>query len=361
MTGVLDDVLHLAVVVIIAGATVAFLLVFLHGWREQRDRVHYARVEVKLRGPFLLAIQGERHEAGLDSRLNRVPVRHRTRLLMQVARLVRGEERARLTRFAARTGVLQQAARATRSSLWWRRLHAVRVFTATGGGENEVPALLADPHPLVRSEAASWCAGHPRPENIRRLLNLMDTPSMADRIAVIDALVSIGPPALRPLADHLQACTEEGRKAGLTAALGLAHPLFLPPALAAVRDPAFGVRVQAARLLSILGGEQAVEAITRLLEDDRPVVRAAAARGLGRLGACSAAGSLELLLADRHPDPRRDAALALAELGASGWVLLRETARLGGPAGRLANAALESLGTPVRVLEPVEVEGRAAS
>lgn len=342
----LDQVMLMAAGLILVGAGAVFLLVFIHGWVHRLDRMAFEAFTKRVRPRLLRAIQAQGEDRELLREMEAGAVRHRSRLLAQVGAMVRGEERERLMRVAVACGVSAHADRCTRSRRWWRRLSGVRVLVAVGGGKDSVPRLLADPHPLVRSEAARWCGRNPDPENQKRLLNLMDTPTLADRIAVIDALVEIGEPIVLQLARRLPSCSVEGRKAGLTAALGIADPEFVPVALALRSDGDPGVRLRVARLLSVLGGEESVEALEELLEDPVPQVRAAAARGLGRLGAWTAAGSLELLLADPLPEPRRDAALALGDLGPPGWILLRETARLGGPAGRLADAVLEAVWVP---------------
>lgn len=339
----LEALMVTAAVVIIVGASVAYCWVFLHAWVFRVDSRRYGRIQKVLKGRLLRSLTKPRVDPALVQELARVPLRHRTRLLVEVGRFVQGDEHERVARIAQDTGVVAHGQRLTGSRRWWIRLQGVRVLNAVGAGHDVVPSLLTDPHSLVRSEAATWCGTYPDPRNVRRLLNLLDSPSMADRISVIDALVAMGRQAVGPLAQRLPSLTPEGRVAGLTAALGIADPVLLPAALEAARDREPRVRRYVARLLSILGGDEAVDALTALLEDPVAAVRAAAARGLGRLGASKTAGPLELLLADPHRDPRRDAALALADLGPPGWILLRETARLGGPAGRLADAVLESL------------------
>jgi hypothetical protein len=342
----LDLVMIVAVVVILTGASIAFLLIFIHGWMLRIDRARFQNFAARVRPRLMKAIQVPGADEALVGALMEASLAHRARLLSQAGSLVRGEQRDRVTRLAHRCGVIDQARRDTESHRWWVRLQGVRTLSAVGGGHDVVPGLLADTHVLVRSEAALWCGQHPSQKNIERLLNLMDTPTMADRSAVVDALVSIGPPAVGPLAKRIPDCTSEGRQAGLTAALGLGDPVFLPVAMKCLEDEDEKVRIRAARLLSILGGEEAVQGLIRVLDDPGPRVRAAAARGLGRLEAWSAAGALESLLADPHPDPRRDAALALGDVGPAGWLILRETARMGGPAGRLADAVLEAYWSP---------------
>lgn len=351
----LDEMLVAAAGVVLVGALGTFTLVMLHGWWARHNETRYTKGTLPMRSWLLHTIQAPEVDANFIRRLNERPVRHRVRLLAEAGRQLRGAEMNNIAQIARETGVVAQALRATRSQRWWRRLHAVRVLAAVGGGEDVVPGMLADPNPFVRSEAAVWCGGYGGSGSIRRLLNLMDTPTMLDRIAVIDALVSIGAPAVTPLADRLPHASPEGREAGLTAALGMGDPRFLPVALDLVKDPVVGVRKRAARLLSVLGGEQAVEVLESLLEDEDPSVRATAARALGRMRAWTSAGCLESLLGDPDPDPSRDAAIALGDIGPPGWLILRSCARKGDRAGRLAEAVLEAVQKPLA--RPVDVHG----
>ena len=62
---------------------------------------------------------------------------------------------------ARERGVIADAERECASRRWRRRLHAVRVLSLLGGGEEAVPPLLDDPRAEVRAQAAEWAAGHP--------------------------------------------------------------------------------------------------------------------------------------------------------------------------------------------------------
>lgn len=337
------DLILVAAGVVLAGAFVMFVLVLLHGWWWRAAQRRYAQDTLPLRSWLLRAIQSPPTDPALARQLMQQPMAHRTRLLAEAGRRLWGEEKARVTRLAQETGVVREAKRWAISGRWWRRLQGVRVLSAVGGGEDLVPSLLTDASSFVRSEAALWCGDHGEPENIRRLLNLLDTPTLLDRIGVIDALVAIGGSAVEPLVERIPSASSEGKEAGLTAALGMGDPRFLPVARSLVQDPVVGVRKRAARLLSIIGGEEAVDLLEDLLRDAHPQVRATAARGLGDMRAWTAAGALEALLGDPEPDPSRDAALALADMGPAGWLLLRSCARSGGRAGRLSEAVLEAV------------------
>jgi HEAT repeats len=120
----------------------------------------------------------------------------------------------------------------------------------------------------------------------------------------------------RPAASGAQAA------GALRVAAGMGDPELAAAALGRVADADPRVRAGAARLLGGAGGEAAVEALERLIADCDAGVRAAAAGSLGRLhwpaGARPAAA-----LRDPAWDVRRQAALALRAFGPFGEVLLR--------------------------------------
>jgi HEAT repeat protein len=109
-----------------------------------------------------------------------------------------------------------------------------------------------------------------------------------------------------------------------------AGPQALPPAtpvptrdvvsglIDALKDADYEVRYYVATALSVIGSD-AVEPLTRALEDKLATTRSAAAYALGQLGAPAAPATASLLkaLKDTDTDVRRNAALALGRIIAS--------------------------------------------
>lgn len=255
-----------------------------------------------------------------------------------------GDVADRVVSAAGSAEVLSAARRWCRSRLWWRRLKGVRTLVRLGGGQSTVPALLDDPHPEVRAEAAAWVAAHPEGPGVARLVRMLDRDVAQCRFAAQDALLRIGGPASEQLADYLEGPSARRPEVCLRVATGIASARLLPVALARVHDPEASVRAAAAELLAAIGGEQAVPELAALLADANAQVRAAAAAGLGVLAHWPAAPDLAAALGDPAWDVRRAAAEALHELGAVGRLYLRRA--LVGPDAFAADMARLVLGLP---------------
>lgn len=255
--------------------------------------------------------------------LRSFPRRIQTRLVVELAGSIRGAERDRLHDIARDLGIVRVGERLCGSALWWRRIRGIRLLTTVGGGEEIVPRLLDDPHPLVRTEAAVWASAHPAPPVIDRLIDHLRDPSGLCRFTVRDSLLRIGPPAIGPLEEYLGSPNGREVQSALEIAAAFADPRFLTPALGLLDHPSEGVRASAATVIGAIGGTEAVETLTRLLGDEHQKVRAAASAALGRLGHWPAAPLVARLLRDPAWEVRRTAANTLVEMGSPGLLFLR--------------------------------------
>jgi hypothetical protein len=290
--------------------------------RVLRPRIAAARVALV---EALQAGGGAADGAELRALFGRLPGASQVRLLGDLAPSISGAQRARLSQAATDAGLLAQAAQRCRSRRWKQRLRGARLFTLLGGGDTLVPELFDDSHPEVRAQAAAWAAGHPTPEVVARLLELLLDEHTLCRFTVKDSLLRIGRPALEPLAAYLNAHSGARALAALDVAVWLPDVRLLDSALRLAGDELAGTRARAARLLGALGGARSAEVLERLLIDPSPEVRAAAAKALGHIGHWPAATRLAEALGDGAWDVRLQAGLALRGLGSPGVLMLRRS------------------------------------
>lgn len=316
-----DTLRIVAVAELLLAVALAVTLLIASSWRARSDRRQTADMA---RGrPIMIATVTRDLTASEVAALERLGRRTQVRLLAEIAPSLSGERRARLGAVAARLGIARSAEAACRSRRWWRRLQGARLLTLIGSGDEVMPALLGDRHPLVRAQAAEWASDHPTAATLRLLVALLDDPHRIARFAVQDTLLRVGHPAIGVLAEGLLSMSARGIEAGLAVASRVVDPRLVPIAATLAEHDADSVRAAAARALGAQGGDVAVQVLTRLIEDEDPRVRAAAAASLGRLEHWPSATRLLPLLSDPSWGVRRESALALRAMGAPGAVILR--------------------------------------
>jgi HEAT repeat protein len=174
----------------------------------------------------------------------------------------------------------------------------------------------------TRARAARKLGIAGRTGAIEALGQLLNDEDLRVRSAAVEALGTIGGPRVAPLL--LGAL----RSAGETRAdsEGTALRDRLVDALASVGEPALAglveavhdrqpsVREAAARVLGRIGGKEGIEALGGALSDDRSNVRQAAAAGLALAGGPTALRALQAALAHKDPATRRAGAEALGRL-----------------------------------------------
>lgn len=210
----------------------------------------------------------------------------------------------------------------TRSRRWWRRLHGVRMLVQLDEPPEAHRAMLTDRRPEVRAEVAGWVARDPRPEDIGRLVRMLDTDVKGCRFAAENALRRIGAAAVPELTDYLSGPAERAAVA-LAVAAAAGTPALLPVAARWSRDADPVNRAASAAVLATVGTDEAGRLLVALLRDPDPRVRAAAAAGLGEMALWAAAPQLVEQLHDPDWSARRSAAAALRGLGPVGRLCLR--------------------------------------
>jgi len=259
--------------------------------------------------------------------LRSMPFAERVDVFAALAPSLAGTSRAAVTKAADAIGLLREAARGTRSRRRRRRLRSARLFTVLGGGHEVMPALLDDPRPEVRAEAAQWTVEYPEPATIARLVELLGDDPLLARFLVPDALVRLGPAAVPALAGQIESGSGDTATGALRAARWIADPALARPARAREADPDPAIRARVAEVLGATGGAEAIASLERLLADDDAAVRTAASAALGRLGHWPAAGALAAALRDRAWSMRLASALSLRSFGPVGEVVLRRALR----------------------------------
>jgi hypothetical protein len=317
---------HLVLIVIaveVGGLAAGFGLLAGHGaWLSLRQRLLAPRVSLA-RAEIVSWLVGRPQGQLPLTVLARLPLSERLRVLGDPESSVSGSQRSELRELARRAGVLDLAGRACHSRRWRRRLWGARIHTLLGGGEDVVPRLFSDRHPIVRSEAAVWAAEHPDHENVAHLVALLGDEATLCRFTVKDTLLRLGAVAVEPLREYLTTADGAAAAVGLEVAAALSDPRLLDAAFRHLESGHEAIRRRAVDAIGALGGERAAAALIGALGDPAANVRAAAARGLGRSGHWIAGAQLAAALRDESWDVRRQAGLALCALGAPGELLLR--------------------------------------
>jgi HEAT repeat protein len=319
-----DDLLIVAIVVLAALFLVGLALLVLHGAALSAiARIRERRIGRARDALLLAARQGQADEDAVAA-LRAIPTERALALIEELAPSLAGPEREALSDTARQRGLIADAEQECSSRRWRRRLHAVRVLSLLGGGEESVPPLLEDPRPEVRAQAAEWVAAHPDPSTAARLVEMLDDPGRFVRFTAMDSLIRLRATAVEPLG---AAIVQGAPQPALEVAARIGDPRLAAPAQARLEDADPGVRAWAARVLGDLGGEAHAAAVAQRLDDPVPDVRAAAAVALGRLGHWPSATAVAALLHDPDWHVRRDAGLALRALGPAGELLLRRALR----------------------------------
>jgi HEAT repeat protein len=219
--------------------------------------------------------------------------------------------------------------------------------------------VLGDPDGAVRLSAAEAIGAGGFPEAVGSLLGHLDDPSPPVRAEVAQALARIGDAAAAvPLIGKVGDSAPEVRRAVARALGELGDPRAASALVLSLRDTSPPVRVEALGALGRLGAQEAVVAISPLIDErEAPEVRAAALGALGRIGSEAAVRRLIKALANDDPGaPTTQAREALQASGARAVPLLQEAVREYGAPVVAAGAALTLGAMKARGVGPVLVD-----
>ncbi len=308
---------------------VAIAVVFAHAIGL---RIAVARREAVLapaRAVLVTALARQRIDPADVVQIARLSRRRQTRLFVELAQMLSGEDRALLTVLAGDLGLIATARELIASPRWWRRLEGARLLNLCAISATDAPALLSDDHPLVRAAGAEIVAVHGAPADLELVVPLLRDDAEICRFAAKDALMRGGRGAEDVVAAHL--ATDDDVTAGslLLVASVLGGHRFIDVALTRSADASARLRMLSARLLGAIGNARATERLTLMLGDVVPEVRCAAAEALASLAYWPAGSAIARLLDDPEWEVRRRAAIALWKLGAPGVLLLRRALRSG--------------------------------
>ena len=186
-------------------------------------------------------------------------------------------------------------------------------------GLGSVQDLLSDPWPAMRA-AALRAAAAIDPENFVLVLASMDAdPHWTVRAALVDVLASL--PAAQA-ADRVQSMLRDDDRRVVPGVLAALARFKVPDAaslaLAQLKEPDFGVRAAAARIVGELkppGGAEALRAAYALALGDAAIdARASLLSALAQYGAGDAVPTLREALTDKDWALRRHAAATLGKL-----------------------------------------------
>jgi hypothetical protein len=333
-------------VVLAEGVAVLVLVVALFTSTTMRSASRRRRAAIESRWHYALRLGVDRWIESTDG-LSRLSPRHRVTAVAALVGSMSGEMVATVLGPTDLPAVKQYGEAWTRSWWWWRRLHGVRTLVQLDEPPQAYRSLLTDRRPEVRAEVAGWVARDPGPDDIKRLVAMLDADVKGCRFAAENALRRIGAAAVPALTQYLSGPAKRAAIA-LAIASAAGTPALLPVATRWSRDLGPANRAASAALLATIGTEHAGRALVDLLEDPEPQVRAAAAAGLGEVAMWAAAPQLLRHLGDQDWSVRRSAAAALRNLGPVGRLCLRRA--LDDPDPRAVEIARHVLDLPESAL-----------
>lgn len=331
------------VMLIVIGSAVAVVLATVGV--SSLIRAHRIRIEPMLkdaRTAIITALSGDSSGAiQALTGLSWFPRRYIIGILLDLAPSVSGTSRSVLVSLGEAVGVVQSARRGVYRRKWATRLYSARVLTAFGIESEAMTALLRDPSPEVRAQAAAWVVVTPTPEAIALLISLLGDVDGLCRFAARDALIRIGLPCTDTLISALDVSDAQITDQILEIATAMGDSRFLPAATQRTTELSATTRALAATVLARTGDPGAGPALVAMLGDPSDAVVLAAAAGIGALSYWPAAAAVEPLLSSPSWELRKQAGLTLLSLGAPGTILLWANAPGEGEEAEMAIQALQ--------------------
>lgn len=345
------DPLRLLLVQVVEGVGVFLALLTLaivtnKALREMREALDRRRRS--LLEPVVFEYLGADSSKTLRDYLPRSPSRrdHRIveQILLETARIVKGETSDRMTAAFEAHGSVRDSIRALRSRRWWKRADAAEKLglMRSRAAVEPLVALMNDPEPEVRIRAARALGLIRGSTSIRPLVSALADPSRWSAIRVAEILINVGAEAVDELLAAYDALPQNARVSALDVLARIRSLRAVGLMKSCLEDPHPDIRARAAHGLGLIGDPGIAPDLIRTLKDKEWPVRAMAAKALGRLGTEAAIAPLREAMTDRQWWVRYNSGEALRSLGPSGLEALTDMLSADDPFARhMAVAQLE--------------------
>ena len=309
------------------GGVLGFLFLFIvanKAMREMKERrAAVARQRLEPRVLAYVNGQGEHLSAQLGD-LGRFELGVVEEILLDNARFLKGNARARITAACEELGFVRRRLAQLKHPRWWKRAEAAEKLGAMKSPKSapDLIALMRDPAADVRMRGARALGQLETRTSIKPLIMALQDPNRWAALRIAEILSGMGSAAVDELADSYATLPAKARVAAVDC-LGRAKSLRAPSLLLKLlSDPDRDIRARAAHSLGLIGDPNFTPDLLKTLHDPEWPVRAMSAKALGKLGRPEAVGSLAQALKDKEWWVRINAAEGLKNMGEKGLAAL---------------------------------------
>jgi HEAT repeat protein len=300
----------------------ALLIVINKAWRELHETVDRRRRTALEPAVFEYARNGSGRTIRdvLPKPLSPRDGRRVQAILMDAARLVKGDARDRITTAFEELGCVQQCVRALRSRRWWGRAEAAEKLglMRSAAAVEPLAAAMDDPIAEVRIRAAHALGVIRGRTSVRPLVRALADPNRWSAIRLAEILIGVGAEAVDELLTEFDGLPLHARLLALEVFGRVRTQKASGLLRRCLEDSQPDLRARAAHAMGLIGDPAFTADLNEALGDDAWSVRAMAAKALGRIGQPDAIPRLCEALADRQWWVRTNAGEALRALGPPG-------------------------------------------
>jgi HEAT repeat protein len=311
----------------VLGGVLVFLSAYIilnKATREMRER-RSARIRRDLEPRILEYVNGKGDRlAGMLPPLAGLQRQVVEEILLDNARFLKGNARARITAACEDLGYVRDRVRQLRNPRWWKRAEAAEklALMKSPKAAPDLIALMRDEMPEVRMRAARALGHLETRTSIRPLIEAFQDPNRWSALRIADILAGMGPEAAGELVESFTSLPIKARVAAVDC-LGRARSHRAAGLLLKLlSDPDRDIRARAAHSLGLIGDPNFSSDLLRSLKDPAWPVRAMAAKALGKLARPEAVAPLTEALKDKEWWVRINAAEGLRSMGDRGLAAL---------------------------------------